>query len=290
MKLGLHIANFTWDGGPAALGSTLARVATAAEDADFDNLSVMDHLWQIRGVGPKDHDMLEAYTALGYLAALTKRVRLLTIVTAVTYRSPGLLAKAVSTLDVLSGGRASLGLGAAWNEEEAIGLGLGYAPTAIRFEMLEEALQVCHQMFSDDDGPYSGKHYQLGATLNSPQSLQRPHPPIMVGGGGEKKTLRLVAQYADACNLFGGAEAGHKLEVLRGHCEAVGRNYDEIEKTSMLALDPGPNGANVGPLLESLRGLHELGFTSVSAMAAGPNPVPVIEIIGRDIIPVIATW
>ena len=189
--------------------------------------------------------MLEAYTALGYLAACTTKVDLLAWVTAVVYREPGLLAKCVTSLDVLSGGRAWLGIGAAWNEEESRGLGLPFPPTAERFERLEEALQICLQMWSDDESAYDGKHYQLGRTLNSPQSLQRPHPPILIGGGGEKKTLRMVAQYAQACNLFGGPDLAHKLDVLRGHCDALGRDYDEIEKTVMFPIDPGENGENV---------------------------------------------
>jgi F420-dependent oxidoreductase-like protein len=288
MKLGLHISNFTWDGGPARLAPTLTELAKLAEDVGFDNLTVMDHFWQIRGLGPKEWDMLEAYTVLGYLASVTNRVELSTLVTGVTYRSPGLLAKAVTTLDVLSGGRAWLGIGAGWNEEEAIGLGLGFAPTAIRFEMLEEALQICRQMWSDDDGPYQGQHYQLGNTLNSPQSLQRPHPPIMIAGSGEKKTLRMVAQYADACNIFAGPEAPRKLEILREHCADLGRDYNTIEKTSITRLDLEANG--VGPSLETLRESFDQGFTSVHVTVANAGGLTPIEIIGREIIPVLATW
>jgi len=193
MKVGLHIADFTWDGGPPALGSRLGEIARRAEDAGVDRISVMDHVWQIGHLGPPEHEMLEAYTALGFLAACTSRVKLLTVVTAVVYREPGLLAKAVTTLDVLSGGRAMLGIGAAWNEDEARGLGLFFPPTAERFERLEEALRICQQMWSDDDGPFEGKHYHLARTLNSPQALSRPHPPILIGGQGERKTLLLVA-------------------------------------------------------------------------------------------------
>jgi alkanesulfonate monooxygenase len=290
MKVGLHISNFTWDGGPAELGPTLTRVATAAEDVGFENITVMDHFWQIAAIGPKELDMLDAYTALGFIAAVTKKVRLFTLVTGVTYRSPGLLAKAVTTLDVLSGGRAVLGIGAAWNEAEATGLGLGYAPTAIRFEMLEEAIQVCRQMWSDNTGPYEGKHYQLGSTLNVPQPLQQPGPRIMIGGGGEKKTLRLVAQYADACNVTGGDEAEHKLEVLRAHCADVGRDYDSIEKTATVRLDPGLDGENVEALLESLRRLHDLGFTAVHGSLADVGNLKRVEVIGREVIPVVSAW
>src|SRR5262252_4096602 len=215
MELGLHLADFTWPDGPLGLRENLARVARAAEDAGFAKLSVMDHVWQIGVVGPPEHEMLEAYTALGYLAACTSRVELLAWVTAVVYREPGMLAKCVTTVDVLSGGRAWLGIGAAWNEAEARGLGLPFPPTAERFERLEEALQICLQMWSQDDGPYDGTHYHLARTLNSPQPLSRPHPPILIGGGGERKTLRLVARYARACNLAAEPELEHKLDVLR---------------------------------------------------------------------------
>ena len=201
MKVGLHISNFTWDDGPAELRFRLAEIAQRAEQSGVDRISVMDHVWQIGPIGPPDHEMLEAYTALGWLAAKTERVKLLTMVTAVVYREPGLLAKAMSTLDVLSGGRSILGIGAAWNEDESRGLGLPFPPTAERFERLEEAIRICLQMWSDDDGPFDGKHYHLARTLNSPQPLTRPRPPILIGGGGEKKTLRLVAQYADSCNI-----------------------------------------------------------------------------------------
>jgi F420-dependent oxidoreductase-like protein len=202
MKLGVHLSNFTYPNGATELASDLTRIAAAVEEAGFARLSVMDHVWQIRNVGPPEHDMLEAYITLGYLAARTNRVELVAWVTAVVYRDPGLLAKIVTTLDVLSEGRAWLGIGAAWNEEEAEGLGLFFPPTAERFERLEETLRICLQMWSDSEAPFEGKHYHLGRTLNAPQSVQRPHPPILIGGGGEKKTLRLVAQYAQASNLF----------------------------------------------------------------------------------------
>src|SRR5579862_1201645 len=218
MKLGLHISDFTWDGGAPQLRGKLGEIARRAEEAGFDRISVMDHVWQIGPLGPPEHEMLEAYTTLGFLAASTERVSLMTLVTAAVYRSPGLLAKMVTTLDVLSGGRAWLGIGAAWNEEEARGLDLFFPPMAERLERLEETLQICLQMWGDDEGPYQGQYYQLGRTLNSPQALTKPHPPILIGGSGEKKTLRLVAQYADACNLFDQPEVARKLDVLREHC------------------------------------------------------------------------
>src|SRR6195952_2275219 len=184
MKIGLHVSSFTWAGGPATIARDLKRVAVAAEDNGFSRLSVMDHLWQIHVIGPPEQEMLEAYTALGYLAAVTSKVDLLAWVTAVVYREPGLLAKCVTTLDVLSQGRAYLGIGAAWNEDESRGLGLPFPPTAERFERLEETLQICLQMWSDDDGPYNGKHHQLERTLNSPATLTRPHPPILISVAG----------------------------------------------------------------------------------------------------------
>lgn len=290
MKLGLHLPDFTWPGGPRTLGKDLARVAGAAEEAGLAKLSVMDHVWQIGAVGPAENDMLEAYTALGYLAAHTSRIELLCWVTAVVYREPGLLAKAVTTLDVISGGRAWLGIGAAWNEAEARGLGLPFPPTAERFERLEEALKICLQMWSEDEGPFSGRHYQLERTLSSPQPLSRPHPPILIGGGGEKKTLRLVAQYAQACNLFASPDLERKLDVLRGHCEAVGRDYDEIEKTVLVPLDPGPDGENVDALLERLRGLAALGVTHAHGSVPRVFDIRPLELLGERVVPVVAGW
>jgi F420-dependent oxidoreductase-like protein len=288
LKLGLHLPNLTYPNGPSALGSDLARIATTAEDVGFTKLSVMDHVWQIGVIGPPEHDMLEAYTTLGYLAAHTKRIELLAWVTAVVYREPGLLAKCVSTLDVLSGGRAWLGIGAAWNEEESVGLGLPFPPTAERFERLEEALQIFLQMCSDDESAYKGKHYKLGRTLNVPQPLQRPHPPILIGGGGEKKTLRLVATYAQACNLFAVPELGHKLDVLRQRCEEVGRNYDEIEKTVMMPLDVGSNGEKADELLRRLGELAALGVDHVHGAVPGVAAITPLELIGEKVIPAAA--
>ena len=290
MDIGLHIADFTFPDGPAGLRDDLTRIVTTAEEAGFCKVSVMDHLWQIGGLGPPEHEMLEAYTTLGYLAARTSKVELVSWVTAVVYREPGMLAKLVSTLDVLSGGRAWLGIGAAWNEQEARGLGLRFPPTTERFERLEETLQICLQMWSGDDGPYKGKHYQLERTLNSPQPLRRPHPPILIGGGGEKKTLRLVAKYAQACNLFATPELEHKLDVLRGHCEREGRNYDDIEKTVMLALDPGEQGEHIDGILEQLRGLAGLGITHAHAIVPKVSTLSPLTVLGREVVPVIADW
>src|SRR5436305_14116058 len=250
MQLGVHVSKFTWSEGPSKIAEDLKRVAQTADEAGFGKLWVMDHVWQIGHIGPPELDMLEAYTTLGYLAANTSRINLLAWVTAVVYREPGLVAKQVTTLDVLSGGRAWLGIGAAWNVDEARGLGLFFPSTAERFERLEEALQICLRMWSDDDGAYAGKHYQLGRTLNSPQSLRRPHPPILIGGGGERKTLRLVARYAQACNLFNGPEVAQQLDVLRCDCQTEGREYDEIENTVSYRLDAAARGEEVAEKYE----------------------------------------
>jgi F420-dependent oxidoreductase-like protein len=241
MRLGVHITRFNHPDGPAALGPELAAVGAAAETAGVSRLSVMDHYFQMEAYGlTATEPMLEGYTTLGYLAAHTSTTQLGLLVTGVTYRHPGLLAKIVTSLDVLSGGRAFLGAGAAWYEREHTALGVPFPPVAERFERLEETLRICRQMWDpQNNGPFEGKHYQLAETLNVPAPVSTPHPEIMIGGGGEKKTLRLVAQYADACNLFGSspAEVGHKLNVLRDHCEDVGRDYAAIRKT-VLYIDP----------------------------------------------------
>lgn len=288
MKLGLHIPDFTWEGGPALLAERLVEVARLSEQAGFDRLSVMDHVWQIEHLGPPENEMLEAYTTLGYLAAHTERVKLLTVVTAVVYRDPGLLAKAVTTLDVLSGGRAMLGIGAAWNEDEARGLGLFFPSTSERFERLEEALQVCLQMWSDNDGAFEGRYYRLGRTLNSPQSLSRPHPPILIGGSGERKTLRLVARYADACNIFDSPELEHKLDVLREHCQHEGRDYAEIEKTVQTRFDLGPDGENIDGTIEHLRHLAALGVQVAHGTLIGAGTLRPLEMMAERVIPAVS--
>jgi F420-dependent oxidoreductase-like protein len=288
MDVGLHLSNFTWPAGPSRLAADLGRTAKLAEDVGFSKLSVMDHLFQIQVVGPAEHEMLEAYTTLGFLAGKTERIELLAWVTAAGYREPGLLAKAVTTLDVLSEGRAWLGIGAGWNAEECVGLGLPFPSTAERFERLEEALQICLQMWSDSEAAYVGKHYRLGRTLNSPQSVRRPHPPILIGGSGEKKTLRMVAQYAQACNLFATPDLARKLDVLRGHCADLGRDYDEILKTVMVTLDPGERGENVGAVLEQLAGYAELGISHVHTGIRDSSSAAALELFGDQIIPAAA--
>jgi F420-dependent oxidoreductase-like protein len=288
VKIGLQIPDFTTPDGPARLGADLATVARTADEAGFDFIAVMDHFFQIRAIGPPEREMLEAYTTLGYLAACTSRAKLLTLVTGTVYRDPGILAKIVTTLDVLSGGRAWLGIGAAWNEEESRGLGIPFPPVAERFERLEETLQICLQMWRGDESPYRGARYQLDRPLNSPQSLTRPHPPIMIGGGGEKKTLRLVAKYADACNLFPAPDLDRKLDVLRAHCAAEGRDYDEITKTCYFVFDVGEQGEKAAEVTDRLGRLADLGFQVAIGQVANVWQVTPLEVIAAEIIPAVS--
>jgi F420-dependent oxidoreductase-like protein len=251
MRLGLQVSYFTWPGAPASIGPTFGRIARNAEDAGLASLWVMDHFFQINVIGPPELDMVEGYTALAFAAGQTSRIELGTLVTGVTYRHPGLLVKTVTSLDVLSGGRAWLGIGAAWNEEEHRGLGVPYPPVGERFERLEETLQIAHQMWDGDDSPYAGKHYALERPLNVPQPVRRPRPPILVGGGGERKTLRLVARYADACNFFerglGPEGLRRKCAVLREHCDRVGRDYADIDKTVLSRVSLSRDGTGHAP-------------------------------------------
>ena len=290
MKIGLHVPDFTWAGGDPAIAATLARVVRTADEVGFDRISVMDHFFQITYHGPPEHAMLEAYTTLGFLAAHTERATLLTLVTGVIYRYPGLLAKAVTTLDVLSGGRAMLGIGAAWNEQESKALGVPFPPMAERFEQLEEAIQICLRMWSGDESPFHGKRFQLERPLNSPQALTKPHPPIMIGGSGERKTLRFVAKYAQSCNLFNAPELPHKLDVLREHCANEGRDYDEIEKTVAFPFDLGAHGERVDETLAKLHDLAELGIDTAHGKVFDAGGITALELMGTEIIPVAAKF
>ena len=272
MRLGIHFANFSHPGGPTAIAPRLAETARVADQAGVSLFSVMDHWFQMEQMGGPPEPMLEGYTTLGYLAAITERMRLSLLVTGTTYRRPGLLAKIVTTLDVLSGGRATLGIGAAWYDREHAGLGVPFPPTAERFERLEETLQIVRQMWSDEDGRFEGRHYTLAETVCVPRPLQQPHPPILIGGMGERKTLHLVAKYADACNLFGaGPEVvAQKLDVLRAHCETLGRDYDSIEKTMLAVTDPV---ADPDAFLRDMETYADLGISHVSTMPTGDDPV-----------------
>ena len=288
MKIGLQIPDFTRPGGPAGLGADLATVARTADDAGFEFIALMDHFFQIEMAGPPEHEMLEAYTTLGYLAGCTSRAKLLTLVTGAVYRHPGILAKIVTTLDVLSDGRAWLGIGAAWNEQESRGLGIPFPPVAERFERLEETLQICLQMWRGDESAYQGTHFQLERPLNYPKAVSVPHPPIMIGGSGERKTLRFVARYAQACNLFPGPDLARKLDVLRAHCEAEGRDYDEITKTCYFIFDMGRKGEKAAQVTDQLGKLAEMGFHAAIGAVANVWDVTPLEVIGSEVIPAVA--
>ena len=283
MKLGLHYWNYTTPADPALIAPTLAETAVIAEEAGFASFTVMDHFFQMEGMAGADEPMLEGYTTLGYLAGLTRRMTLGLLVTGVMYRNPGVLAKTVTTLDVLSGGRGRLGIGASWYEREQRGLGIAVVPVAERFERLEETLQICLQMWSDDNGPFTGKHYQLAETLCVPAPLSRPRPPIMIGGGGEKKTLRLVARYADACNVFGTsvAEVAAKFDVLRGHCETENRAFDEVEKTVCVVR---PALADVDAFVAEVEEYARLGVTEVMVMP-DRHPVEFVSQLAERVVP-----
>ena len=286
MRVGVHINRFNHPGGPTAIGPELAASAVAAEAAGVSWLSVMDHYFQMEFNGGAEDAMLEAYTALGFLAGNTSTVRLGALVTGVTYRNPGLLAKIATTLDVLSGGRATLGIGAAWYDREHHGLGVHYPPLAERFERLEETLQICLQMWDPEaNGPYEGKHYRLAETLCVPAPVSSPHPEIMIGGGGEKKTLRLVAQYADACNLIVSTpdELRHKLSVLRGHCDTLGRDYDRIRKTIVHTGESVTTG-DLEAFLREIDGFTKLG---VDTVILGPRTGEPAEWIERFVAPAV---
>lgn len=270
MELGIHFSNFSLPE-QLAITPTLTRTAQVADQGGVELFTVMDHYFQMEMRGGPPEPMLEGYTTLGYLAGVTERIRLGLLVTGVTYRHPGLLAKIVTTLDVLSEGRAQLGIGAAWYDREHAGLGVPFPPVSERFERLEEALQICRQMWGADEGPYTGRHYQLAETVCVPPPVQAGGPPVMIGGSGERKTLRLVAQYADACNLFGTepAELAHKVDVLRRHCDDVGRDFDTVRKTALCSVDPL---TDLDGFLTRIQEYADLGVSLVtmSPLAADP--------------------
>jgi F420-dependent oxidoreductase-like protein len=288
MKLGIHFANFTLPGGPEALGPTLAATAKAAEEGGCSTFTLMDHWFQMEQLATARDPMLEGYTSLGFLAGKTERITLGLLVTGVTYRHPGLLAKIVTTLDVVSGGRAQLGIGAAWYEREHRGLGVPFPPLAERFERLEETLQVCLQIWSDEEGPYEGRYYQLAETICSPPPIQKPRPKILVGGSGERKTLRLVAQYADACNLFamGPEVVAHKLEVLTRHCDNAGRDPATIEKT--MVTPGGDLLDDVDAFIASMEQYARLGIELVEVTPMSPDPVAFVSELADKVVPRLA--
>jgi F420-dependent oxidoreductase-like protein len=293
MRIGLQIPSFTWPGGAPQIAPTLAEIARTAEDAGFYSLWVMDHFFQLTMLGSPADEMLEGYNTLTYLAGLTRRVKLGTLVTGVIYRYPGILVKTVTTLDVLSGGRAYFGVGAAWYEQEARGLGVPYPDTRERFERLEETLQIAHQMWSGEVKPFEGKHNHLAETICSPQPVSRPRPPILIGGMGEKKTPRLVAQYGDACNLFlfAGVEAVKaRLDSIRGYCDELGRDYDTIERTTLgtIHLAPGHNTAK--DVIDTCRELAGIGVQQAIFNMPNVHEIKPLEVFAKEIIPEVAAF
>jgi F420-dependent oxidoreductase-like protein len=290
VKLGLQLNSFDWNGGPERFGATLAEIGQTAEAAGFDGIGVADHLWQHPIMGGPEANEPECFATLSYLAAKTKNIQLMPHVSGVHFRHPSLLAKTVTTLEVLSGGRAWLGIGSGHYEEEARGLGIPFPPQKDRFEMLEEAVQICLRMWSGEKGdehPFEGKHYRLERPLNLPQSLTRPHPPILIAGDGEKKTLRLVARYADACGLRPKPEIPRKLDILRRHCEEEGTDYDSIEKTCAFAFDVGEDGEKVDELIGQLRRLSGMGIETVIGVVPKVDGISSLEVIGREVIPAV---
>jgi F420-dependent oxidoreductase-like protein len=298
MRLGLQIPSFTWPGGHEHIGETFALIAERAEIAGFSSLWVMDHLFQIGAVGPPEQEMLEGWTALAFAAGRTSRIKLGTLVTGVTYRHPGVLVKIATTLDVLSRGRSYFGIGAAWNEDEHRGLGIPFPPLGERMDRLEETLQIALQMWAGDDRPFEGRHYRLQRPLCSPPPVQKPHPPIMVGGAGERRTLRMVAQYADACNVFAYGDLAvldHKLRVLRGHCDAVGRPYAEIEKTTLglglgtihLTRDGRDGTTTAADMIHHCEALAERGIDHAIINMRNAHEPEAFEVLARDVIPAV---
>ena len=293
MRLGLQLIRFNYPGGASHLGEEIAAIAKRADEAGFYSFWAGDHFFQNKWVAPVESEMLECYSTLSYAAAVTKNIKLGAMVTGVTFRYPGILVKTATTLDVLSGGRTYFGIGASWNEEEHQGLGVPFPPAKQRLEMLEETLQIALQMWSGSEEPYNGKHFQLARTLNVPQALSKPHPPILIGGQGEKVTLRLVAKYADACNLYAipdRAAMQHTLDVLGEHCAAVGRNYADIEKTSIahykLTRDGnGEREISAAKLVEELHSLAELGIDQHIFSVQNVTDPAIMELIATQVLP-----
>lgn len=298
MRIGLQVVRFDWPGAPENIGATLTEIARTADAAGFASLWVMDHFFQIGFSGPPEDPMLEGYTTIAFMAAATQRIKVGTLVSGVMYRYPGILAKTITTLDVLTGGRAYLGIGAGWFEQEARGLGVPFDSLTERYAQLEETLQLIQQMWRDDPAPFQGRYYQLAGPINHPQPLSRPHPPIMIGGSGEKKTLRLVAQYGDACNLFAGvgtdrlaeraADARRKFEILQAHCADVGRSYDQIERTALGTVLLAPGAQSVDDIIAICRAFAEAGVQHLIFNMQNVHEIAPLEVFGREIIPAVA--
>ena len=293
MKLGLQVPSFTWPGGAERIAPTLALIGQAAEEAGFSSLWVMDHFFQIEMIGKAEEPMLESYSTLSHLAAVTEQIRLGALVTGVVYRYPGILVKTATTLDVLSRGRAYFGIGAAWFEREAIALGVPFPPLKERFEQLEETVQIALQMWSGKAAPYNGKHYRLAETLSSPQPISKPHPPIMIGGAGEKRTLPLVAKYADACNLYAFENLEPlraKLDVLRRYCNAIGRPFEEIERTAIGTLDLSQGGMSTRGAIDYCRRVSAAGIQHFIVSMPGDHELTPMELMRKEIIPAVAEF
>jgi F420-dependent oxidoreductase-like protein len=297
MKIGLQIPWFSWPGAPLTLADTLVKIGRTADDAGFASIWTMDHFFQLEPMlGQAEEPMLEGYSTLSFLAAVTQRARLGTLVSGIVYRYPGYLIKTVTNLDVMSGGRAYFGIGAAWYDRETTGLGFPFPPLKERFELLEETLQLTHHVWQAADGrpaPFLSKHFDLPEPIISPQPISRPRPPIMIGGMGERKTLRLVARYGDACNLFaraGGAVLEHKLEVLRRHCDEVDRSFDDIEKTTLGTIHLAEGYLTAGDVIEQCRSLAALGITHAIFNMPNVHEIWPLETFGREIIPAVAAF
>lgn len=302
MRIGLQIPYLTWAGGPDRMGETLASIAMRAEAAGFYSLWLMDHFLQIPGVGRPDEDMIEGYTGLAFAAGQTKSIKLGTMVTGATYRNPGVLLKQVTTLDVLSGGRAYFGVGAGWFEQEHTAFGIPFGSWTERFQKLEETLRIAHQMWDPkNDGPFEGKHFHFAETLCVPQPVSRPHPPILIGGRGEKKTLRFVAKYADAWNMGGGIpnednfnEFVRLSAVLRDHCDREGRDYNAIEKTVLFTFQvreqEGPRWQTPQQTLDWLRRFRDAGLDQPIVNMPFVDDPRTLEYLAEHIITPIAGW
>jgi F420-dependent oxidoreductase-like protein len=292
MHIGLQIPSFKVPGGAAAIRPKLKEVITTAEASGFYSLWVMDHYYQIKGLFGEAYTdpMMESYTTLGYFAGLTEKAYLGALVTGVIYRHPSVLLKMVNTLDILSGGRAYLGIGAAWYEEEAKGFGIPYPSTSERFEQLEDALQLARALWDSDETSFEGRHFSAPAITNNPRPLSNPYPRIMIGGTGPKKTLRMVAQYADACNIgaWVGPENMQKaLDALKGHCETLGRDYDTIEKTSLSTVHLSGDDT-VDGVIGRIKGLAEMGFTHAIFNMPDVYSITPLETFAQEVIPAVA--
>ena len=292
MHIGLQIPSFKYPGGTAAIRPKLKEIVTTAEDAGFYSFWVMDHYYQIKGLFGEAYTdpMLESYTVLGYLAGLTERAYLGALVTGVIYRHPSVLMKMINTLDIVSGGRAYLGIGAGWYEDEARGYGIPYPSTSERFELLEDNLRLAKALWAGDETSFEGTHLSAPAITNNPRPLSQPHPRIMIGGTGPKKTLRMVAQYADACNIgdwVGRQNMQKSLDSLKDHCETLGRDYDSVEKTTLGTVHLSGKDT-VDGVIRRIQDLSAMGFTHAIFNMPDVYKIEPLETFASEIIPAVA--